>query len=328
MSAGGVVNGWAQRRGTAAGLASAPMSADPMRAGGLDRIAERFAEATVAGFYEDWKRDGLHLAEYAAEFVGTAFNVFWVVGIVSVMFGASSPAPHAIPSAFLRLFVLGLFLGGVSWLVALSPPGKLSGAHLNPAVSLGFWLLGKMHARDAAGYIVAQMAGAAVGALAGSAAFGQLANEVAHATLHPGVGVGPLGATLGEVVATFVLTFLVYTFLSHARLRPYTPPLAMLMVGVLIAIDGSYSGAGMNPARWFGPAFTLAYWHLFAVYIFGPVAGSTAAALSRRSGRLGPSMPHSGKIVHDRSYRSIFMHETAPSTPPHSVHQKAMMHRR
>ncbi len=279
-------------------------------------------DEALAGFYRDWKREGRHLGEYASEGVGTAVNVFCVVGVVSVVFGASSPVAHAIPAVPLRLFIVGLLLGGVGWLVALSPPGKLSGAHLNPAVSLGFGLLGKMHARDVGGYVGGQMAGAILGAVVGVAAFGRLAREVAHATLHPGAGVGPTAALLGEGGATFALTFLIYTALSHARLRPWTPALVTVAVGVLVWLDGNYSGAGMNPARWFGPAASVPDWSRAWVYVAGPLAGSAAAALLRRSGLLTHPLPHSGKIVHDRTYRSIFKDDAVPSTPPHAVRRR------
>jgi aquaporin Z len=261
----------------------------------------------------------MHLAEYASEFIETAVLIFSVVGIVSVMFGGASPVHRAIPSNLARLFITGLLLGGVGWLLALSPPGKLSGAHANPAISIGFWLLDKMHLRDTIGYVAGQMLGAVLGAVAGAAVFGSLAAQVKNATLQPGQEAGATGALFGEVGATFVLTFAVYTFLSVKRLRAWTPAMATLLVGVLVAVDGNYSGAGMNPARWFGPAVTRADWTLFWAYSGGPVAGAALAALMRRSGLLAHPTPHSAKLVHDSGYRSIFKHDAVPSTPPSSV---------
>jgi aquaporin Z len=106
-------------------------------------------------FFFEWKRHGRHFEEYASEFIGTAFMVFCVVAVVGLMFATGSPVPAILPSTRLRLFLTGLMLGGSGWLVAVSPPGKLSGAHINPAISFGFWLLGKMHFRDLLGYITA-----------------------------------------------------------------------------------------------------------------------------------------------------------------------------
>ncbi len=115
-------------------------------------------------FYLEWKRHGRHLEEYASEFAGTAFMVFCVVGVVGLMFAPRSPLVAMLPSTRVRLVFTGLVLGGSGWLVAISPPGKLSGAHINPAISVGFWVLRKMHFRDLLGYVAGQMAGGLAGA--------------------------------------------------------------------------------------------------------------------------------------------------------------------
>lgn len=266
--------------------------------------------------YDDWKRYGHHLEEYAAELAGTLFLMLFVVGGVAWLFGHGSPLLRALPSPPLRLFLLGLVLGGASALVALSPPGRLSGAHLNPAASLGFWVLGKMHARDFAGYVAGQMAGAAAGGLLGAALFGWLARSAHDATLTPGPDIGWWPALLAEVGTTFVLMLLVYTCVSHKRLARWTPLLSTLLLAALIALDGNYSGCGMNPARWFGPAVAAEFWRLGWVYVLGPLLGAGLAAWVRRTGRLTHPMPHTGKLFHDTRYRSLFRHDSLPTTPP------------
>ena len=277
-------------------------------------MTDRPMTAAEATLYEDWKRAGPHLAEYASEFAGTAFLVFWVVGIVSFLFGTTSPAPGWIPPSALRLLLAGLFLGGMGWLVALSPPGRLSGGHINPAVSLGFWLLGKMHRRDLVGYIGGQLLGASLGAWLGSRTFGPLAREVHDATLRPQVG--RVEAFLLELAATFVLTMVIYTCVSHERLMRWTPGAAMLMSGVLVCLDGNLSGAGMNPARWFGPAYAADYWQNVAVYVVGPILGALLAAALRRWLPFRHPIPHTGKLFHDARFRSLFRHDSVPSALP------------
>ena len=230
-----------------------------------------------AELYEEWKRAGPHLAEYASECLGTAFLVFCVVGVVATLFGTSSPVTSHIPDPALRLLIAGLLLGGAGWLVALSPPGRLSGGHINPAVSLGFWLLDKMHRRDLAGYVLGQLLGSGIGAWLGVWAFGLLAREVHDATLRPKVG--PAAAFLLEMGATFLLTSVIYSFVSHKRLMRWTPGAAMLMSGVLVGLDGNLSGAGMNPARWFGPALAASHFRDSAVYVVGPLLGGGLAGL-------------------------------------------------
>ncbi len=279
---------------------------------------------TEAKLYEDWKRAGPHLAEYASECVGTAFLVFCVVGVVASLFGTSSPAPHWIPSSTLRLMLAGLLLGGSGWLVALSPPGRLSGGHINPAVSLGFWVLGKMHRRDVAGYVLGQLLGAGAGAWLGELAFGPLAREVKEATLRPAPALNRPEAFLLECGTTFALTLVVYTFVSHKRLMRWTPGAAMLMSGLLVGMDGQLSGAGMNPARWFGPAYADGYWQNVVVYVLGPILGALLAASSRRWLPCRHPMPHTGKLFHDARFRSLFKHDAVPSTPPNQSKESTM----
>jgi hypothetical protein len=84
-------------------------------------------QAWKSVLYFEWKRHGRHLEEYASEFIGTAFMVFCVVGVVGLMFAPRSLLPAVLPSMRLRLFLTGLVLGGSGWLVAISPPGKLRG---------------------------------------------------------------------------------------------------------------------------------------------------------------------------------------------------------
>ncbi len=267
-------------------------------------------------FYLEWKRYGHHLEEYGSELAGTCFMVFCVVGFVGLMFGVSSPMPHLLSSMPLRLFLTGLVLGGSGWVVAVSPPGKLSGAHINPAISVGFWILGKMHFRDLLGYIAGQMVGGFLGALLGQACFGRLGTEVHEAALQPGASVTLLENFGAEAGATFVLAFIVYTCVSHHRLLRWTPAVATLVVGVLVCLDGNFSGCGINPARWFGPAVITQKWGDFPAYVFGPLVGAALAALPRRFGWFKPSVPHTGKLFHDPNYRSIFKHDRVPSSAP------------
>ncbi len=270
----------------------------------------------VSVFYFEWKRHGRHLEEYASEFIGTAFMVFCVIGVVGLMFAQTSPLPTLVPSMRLRLFITGLVLGGSGWVAAISPPGKLSGAHINPAISVGFWLLGKMHFRDLLGYIAGQMAGGLAGAWLGQAVFPGLAHQVKDAALAPNISVTPSGAFLAEALATFVLAFVVFTFVSHRSLLRWTPAAATLTVGILVCIDGNYSGCGINPARWLGPALLSDFWPDFPAYCFGPISGVGLAALFRFLGWFGSPVPHTGKLFHDPRYRSVFRNDRAKSSPP------------
>lgn len=266
--------------------------------------------------YLEWKRYGHHLEEYASECLGTCFMVLCVVGVVGLMFAGTSPMLALLPSTRLRLFLTGLVLGGSGWLVAVSPPGRLSGAHINPAISLGFWLLGKMHFRDLLGYVVGQLAGGLAGAWLGQTLFPALASQVQDAALHPGARVTLAAAFAAELAATCGLGLVVYTFVSYRRTLRWTPAAATLAVGVLVCIDGSFSGCGINPARWFGPAVLTVSWGDVLAYSVGPLLGAALAVLPLRLGWLGAPVPHTGKLFHDPRYRSVFKHDRVPTSPP------------
>lgn len=250
---------------------------------------------------EPWQHELIsHAPEYASEFIGTAFLMFCVVGAVGIMFGHHSPLLCAIPSARVRLFLTGLVLGAAGSFVAITPLGRLSGAHLNPAISLGFFTTGRMHAHDLASYIVAQL----TGVWGGHMVFGQLASAVHDALNQPGIGVGSAIATAAEIAATFVLAAVVFTMVSQPRTMRWTPAAVIGVVAVIVFLVGNFSGASLNPARSFGPVAVTGNWHLFWIYVVGPCSGSVAAALLQRFAT--PLQAVTGKIFHDLHYRSIF----------------------
>src|SRR5438270_194537 len=108
-----------------------------------------------------WRR--LHWPEYGSELLGTAFLVFIALSAVTFNFGSGSPLAIVLPNSSVRRLMTGLMLAGSGPLMAISPLGKLSGAHINPAVSLAFWLQGKMHQHDLVGYMASQFLGAVHG---------------------------------------------------------------------------------------------------------------------------------------------------------------------
>ncbi|MBW4638170.1 MAG: aquaporin [Gloeocapsa sp. UFS-A4-WI-NPMV-4B04] len=96
----------------------------------------------------------MHWSEYGAELLGTAFLIFVGLSAVVFNFGQGLPMEQFIPSRSIRLIITGLMFAGSGSIVAISPLGKLSGAHINPSISLAFWLQGKMHHHDICGYII------------------------------------------------------------------------------------------------------------------------------------------------------------------------------
>jgi aquaporin Z len=264
--------------------------------------------------YHEWKLHGHHLEEYACEFLGTGLLVFAVVGAVAVVQAAGSPVTAAIQSLPLKLLLTGFLIASSGMLVTVSPLGRLSGAHLNPVISLGFWQLGKLQFRDLIGYVVSQMAGGLVGAEIARRAFGSLAQRVKYAAMSPSPHAGVLGAFAGEVLCTFVMALAIFFFVSHKRLASWTPFMLVALIPFLVLGDATISGCGMNPARWYGPAYIANVWIAAWIYVIGPIVGTVIAVIIRKSDLSKNAIPVTAKLFHDPRYRSIFLHDQCPTT--------------
>src|SRR5579875_1111360 len=131
-------------------------------------------------------RRGLHWTEWLCELVGTAILVGLGLSVVVATGGSASPI-HTWPLAN-RLLINGLWFAGVGSLIAVSPIGRRSGAHLNPIVTLAFWTQGKVHRHDLAGYLVAQLAGGVAGAALLLAVWRGQARSVDIGATTPGAG--------------------------------------------------------------------------------------------------------------------------------------------
>jgi aquaporin Z len=208
-----------------------------------------------------------------AELLGTALLVAVGLSIVILAFGLGSPIVELIPSSGMRRLITGFLFGTTGALIALSPLGKESGAHINPAVSLGFWLMGTLKTRLAAGYILAQLTGAVLGALP-LLAWGKMGRSVMFGATLPGTGYGTYRALLGEMTTTFALVVGLFFFLRHHRLRPFTPALFPFLYAVMVFAEAPISGTSTNPARSLGPAVISGVWDDWWIYWVGPMLGT------------------------------------------------------
>jgi len=169
----------------------------------------------------------------------------------------------------------------VGALIAVSRVGKISGAHLNPVVTLAFWLEGRLSGGVATGYVLAQLIGGTLGALP-LRLWGAMGASVAYGTTTPGPS-GPWIAAVGEAGATFCLVAGLFLFLGHDRLRGYTPLLFPLLYGLLVWAEAPLSGTSTNPARSLGPGLVSGELQGWWVYLAGPLAGALAAIWVRRA---------------------------------------------
>ena len=278
----------------------------------------------ISAAYGAWKRYGLHFEEYACEFVGTAWLMFAIVAVVSFMFSSTSPMPRLLPLVPVRLFCAGALIGTSGSLFTVSPLGRLSGAHLNPAMSVGFLVLGKMHVKDCIGYVVSQLAGALLGSIIAKQVLGMPAHEIDQAALHQPSTVSLMLCLAGECAATFVYCYVIYTLVSHKSVMRWTPLLNVPLAASIVCLDGNVSGAGFNPARWFGPAVLTHTWVIWWVYSVAPIGAAALAALVRKGSPLAKHfIPATAKLFHDDRYRSIFRHDKVASAPPASVQSAA-----
>jgi aquaporin NIP len=164
---------------------------------------------------------------------------------------------------------------GLVIMVMIYAIGHLSGAHINPAVTLAFTLSRHFPGREAAAYIAAQVTGATLASLALLAIWtGQPANLGATV---PSVGAG--SALTYELLMTAFLMFVIMAVATDTRA---VGAAAAIAIGGTIGLDalfgGLVTGASMNPARSFGPALVTGTWTDFWVYVVGPVLGAALGA--------------------------------------------------
>jgi MIP family channel proteins len=166
---------------------------------------------------------------------------------------------------------------GLVIMVMVYATGHLSGAHINPAVTLAFTLTRHFPARDAGAYVAAQVAGATAGALLLLAVWTD--KPAGLGATVPTVGTG--SALVYEVVLTAFLMFVIMAVATDTRA---VGAAAAIAIGGTVGLDalfgGPVTGASMNPARSFGPALAAGEWQMFWIYVVGPVLGAAAGALA------------------------------------------------
>jgi len=260
----------------------------------------------------------LHWPEYLMEAGEAGLYLFSACSVATLLWHPASPVQRYLPSDAVRRMLMGLAMGAAIVGIVLSPWGKQSGAHFNPAVTFTFHRLGKVASWDTLFYCVAQFLGAVAGvALATLILRGAPAHSAVHyATTIPGLYGAP-AALLAELAISFLLMSAILFVSNHEVLAPFTHYFAAILVAIYIAFESPISGMSTNPARTFGPALNANYWHALWIYFIAPPLGMLAAAevfLVVR-GRRGP---YCAKLHHHNDKRCIFRHSgpdpTAPAT--------------
>ena len=209
--------------------------------------------------------------KYVAEFIGTFFLVF--IGVMAIMGDAKFGT---------NIGLIGVALAhGLALAGAIAAVGGVSGAHVNPAVTISLAATGKVAWNDVPGYIVSQLVGALVAVLLARTLLGDVADLGACL---PGAGISEGTALMTEIVLTFLLVFVI----SSVATDPGSAgkAIAPLAIGLTVTFDilagGPISGAAMNPARWFGPAVIGSDYTAAWVYLAGPLVGGGLGAFAYR----------------------------------------------
>jgi aquaporin NIP len=206
---------------------------------------------------EQWRRP-------AAEAIGTFLLVIVGPGAAAVdrFLGHGTIGTVGVALAF--------FFGILLAIVSLA---GISGAHINPAVTIALWSIGRHDRRSVISYVGAQCAGAMLAGLAIRVVVGDAA---AAAATTPAI---PVAAAFGvELVFSAILMWVIMRVTSDDRLPRALAPLAIAATVGALALEGGLTGSSMNPARSFGPAVATGVWTVHWLYWIAPIVGMAASA--------------------------------------------------
>jgi aquaporin Z len=218
------------------------------------------------------------LSYYLSEAIGTFVMMF--LGISAIAFNfATEFMTGALPSENIRLLLTGIMFAGGATLVVYSPVGRISGAHLNPAVSLAFLLQRKIGYRDATIFMVMQCLGSIAAAFLCVFFWKSHARQIRMGMTFPGADQSIFFVFLVEVFITFLLVLSLFFFLRRKNLTKYTGLALGLLVAGLVFLTANISGTSLNPARSLGPAVAAANFSYLWVYLTAPFVGSIIAVV-------------------------------------------------
>lgn len=218
---------------------------------------------------------------FVAEIVGTFLLVFFICGFISV---SSAGGFDLAGLALTHAFVLA---------VAIYALGGTSGAHFNPAVTFALWSIRKISTPNAVVYVICQCIGGILAGLVVLLLFHKVGDAVNYgATAINGDVINNGSAWLGliaEALGTFMLMWAIMGLAVNPRGEAALAGLGIgAALGVAVIVFGPATGAGLNPARWLGPAVVSGRFDDAWIYIVGPLVGALAAALKYRWFILNP----------------------------------------
>ncbi|TGE15251.1 aquaporin [Hymenobacter elongatus] len=236
--------------------------------------------AFVSEMLVAWRR---HWPHYAAEAAGIGFFMLCSALLTIVVEHPAFPVRPALATApLLRRLLLGVGVALVIVCIVYNPWGKKSGAHINPAVTLAFWQLGKIRRADALWYLLAQLAGALLIAQVLQAVLGAY---YAHPAVNFMLTQPPPGrngqwvAFGAELGISFLLMLVLLLALHHERLKSTAGWLIGLLLLLYITFESPLSGMSLNPARTLGSAVAAGSYAGLWLYWVAPIAGMWLATI-------------------------------------------------
>jgi aquaporin Z len=254
-------------------------------------VTELLSSASLVDAYKT------HWREYLMEATELAVLMFCICLFGALIYSSASPLHRFAFSRTAEGFLMGIAIALSSFAIIRSPFGRRSGAHFNPAISLAYFYLGRMHRWDTLYYVAAQFTGAVAGVFIAHRLLGERlsAPPVRFVITTPGE-YGNFIAFIAEFVLSGLLMGVVLFTTNRRRLARFSPVAVALVTVFYYGLCYSLSGFSVNPARSFSSAFFAWVWHGIWVYFAAPVLGMMAAAslYVRSEGRV-----YCAKVFHD-----------------------------
>ncbi|WP_237555229.1 MULTISPECIES: MIP/aquaporin family protein [unclassified Streptomyces] len=212
------------------------------------------------------------------EFMLTTLLLFWVASIVRWLITPSSPL--AVADLDSGLAVIGVLTGAALIALIFTPPGRRSGAHMNPSLTIALWLMDVFPGKSVLPYVLAQIAGSFTGVALARLVWGSAiaAFPVRYAAVRPAPSWHPAAVFISETSCLIGLVLVIGFFLAYPRYGRLLPWAVGAVLALIIALLGPRSGGVANPARQIGPAALAGQTVDLWIYLVAPIIGAILGA--------------------------------------------------
>lgn len=241
----------------------------------------------------------VHWREYLMEAIELAALMLSLCAAGTLLYGYRSPLTRFRLNALTQSTFMGIVLAIATFLIIQSPFGRRSGAHFNPALTLAYLSVGRIHRWDALWYIFAQFTGGIAGVLLAHLIFGADLSDfpVQYVVTLPG-HYGYAAAFLSEFFASSLGMVVVLVASNSKRLSPYSPIIVATTTILSFTLFRPLSTYSVNPARSFSSAMFAHLWHGLWIYFIAPCLGTIAAIVLYKK-VAGPERIYCAKVFHD-----------------------------